>query len=77
MVNQVTEPAPLDLKTLPVTVPPVPGVTQRPVVHSLHVYHSMNQSQKSLLENLCQGNHEAGNGQKSDVGFGVPVIPGD
>jgi hypothetical protein len=41
MLNQVTEPAPLDLKTLPVTVPPVPGVTQRPVVHSLHVYHSM------------------------------------
>jgi hypothetical protein len=37
----------------------------------------MNQSQKSLLENLCQGNHEAGAGQKSDVGVSVPVIPGD
>ena len=36
----------------------------------------MNQSQKSLLENLCQGNHEASDGQKSDVGVSVPVIPG-
>jgi hypothetical protein len=30
MVTQVREPAALDLKTLPVTVPPVSGVTQRP-----------------------------------------------
>ena len=37
----------------------------------------MNQSQNSLLENLCQGNHEASDGQKSDVGVRVPVIPGD
>ena len=37
----------------------------------------MNQSQNSLLENLCQGNHEASDGQKSDVGVSVPVIPGD
>src|ERR687894_3160630 len=35
-----------------------------------------NQSQNSLLENLCQGNHEAGAGQKRDVGVSVPVIPG-
>jgi hypothetical protein len=42
MVTQVREPAALDLKTLPVTVPPVPRVTQRPsLVHSLHVYCSM------------------------------------
>jgi hypothetical protein len=32
MVTQVREPAALDLKTLPVTVPPVPRVTQRPRV---------------------------------------------
>jgi hypothetical protein len=30
MVTQATEPAALDLKTLPVTVLPVPRVTQRP-----------------------------------------------
>lgn len=29
MVTQVTEPAALDLKTLPVTIPPVSHVTQR------------------------------------------------
>ena len=29
MVTQVREPAALDLRTLPVTVPPVPHVTQR------------------------------------------------
>jgi hypothetical protein len=29
MVTQIMEPAALDLKTLPVTVPPVPRVTQR------------------------------------------------
>ena len=32
VVTQVREPAALDLKTLPVTVPPVPRVTQRPRV---------------------------------------------
>jgi hypothetical protein len=36
----------------------------------------MNQSQNSLLENPGKGNHEAGDGQKSDVGVSVPVIPG-
>jgi hypothetical protein len=30
MVTQVMEPAASDLKTLPVTVPPVPHVTQKP-----------------------------------------------
>jgi hypothetical protein len=30
MVTQVREPTPLDLKTLPVSVLPVPRVTQRP-----------------------------------------------
>jgi hypothetical protein len=42
MVTQVMEPAVLDLKTLPVTVPPVPHVTQRlRVDHSSPVYCSM------------------------------------
>jgi hypothetical protein len=36
----------------------------------------MNQSQNSLLENPRKGDHEAGDGQKSDVGLGVPVVPG-
>jgi hypothetical protein len=36
----------------------------------------MNQFTNSLLENPCQGEHEAGDGQKSDVGVSVPVIPG-
>jgi hypothetical protein len=38
---------------------------------------SMNQSQNSLPENPHQGDHEAGDGQKGNVGFSVPVIPGD
>jgi hypothetical protein len=42
MVTQVREPAALDLKTLPVTVPPVPRVTQGPRVdNSSPVYCSM------------------------------------
>jgi hypothetical protein len=42
MVTQVTEPVALELKTLPVTVPPVPRVTQRPRVdNALPVYRSM------------------------------------
>jgi hypothetical protein len=42
MVTQVREPAALDLKTLPVTVPPVPRVTQRPRVDNPSpVYRSM------------------------------------
>jgi hypothetical protein len=42
MITQVTEPAALDLKTLPVTVPIVPRVTQGSrVAHSSHVYRSM------------------------------------
>jgi hypothetical protein len=42
MVTQTREPAALDLKTPPITVPPVPRVTHRPsLVHSLHVYCSM------------------------------------
>jgi hypothetical protein len=36
----------------------------------------MNQFQNSLLENPCKGDHEAGDSQKSDVGLGVPVVPG-
>jgi hypothetical protein len=35
----------------------------------------MNQSQDSLLENSWKGDYEAGDGQKSDVGVSVPVIP--
>jgi hypothetical protein len=42
MVTQVREPAALDLKTLSVTVPPVPQVTQRPRVDNPSpVYRSM------------------------------------
>ena len=42
MVTQVREPAPLDLKALPVTVPPVPRVTQIPRVdNAALVYRSM------------------------------------
>jgi hypothetical protein len=37
----------------------------------------MNQSQNSLPENPHQGDHEAGDGQKRQVGLGVPVIPSD
>jgi hypothetical protein len=37
----------------------------------------MNQSQNSLPENPCQGDHEAGDGQKSEVGVSVPVVPSD
>jgi hypothetical protein len=32
MVTQITEPATLDLRTLPVTVPPISRVTQKPRV---------------------------------------------
>jgi hypothetical protein len=39
-----------------------------------YVLESLNQSPNSLLENSCQGEHEAGEGQKSDVGLGVPVV---
>jgi hypothetical protein len=38
---------------------------------------SVNQSQNSLPENPHQGEHEAGDGQKGNVGFSVAVIPGD
>jgi hypothetical protein len=42
MVTQVREPAALDLKTLPVIVPPVSDVTQRPRVgNSSLLYRSM------------------------------------
>jgi hypothetical protein len=42
MVTQVMELAALDLKTLPVTVPPIPRITQRPRVDNPSpVYHSM------------------------------------
>jgi hypothetical protein len=34
----------------------------------------MNQSPNSLLENPCKGDHEAGNSQKGNVGFGIPVV---
>jgi hypothetical protein len=37
----------------------------------------MNQSQKSLPENPHQGDHEAGDDQKGNVGCSVPVIPSD
>jgi hypothetical protein len=44
----------------------------------------MNQSQNSLLEDSYQGNHEAGDSQKrdvglriSDVGLRISVVPGD
>ena len=37
----------------------------------------MNQSQNSLLEDSYQGNHEAGDSQKRDVGLRIPVVPGD
>jgi hypothetical protein len=37
----------------------------------------MKQSQNSLLENLCKSSHEAGDSQKSDIRFSIPVIPGD
>jgi hypothetical protein len=36
-----------------------------------------NQSQKSLPENSWKDNHETGDGEKSEVVFGVPVVPGD
>jgi hypothetical protein len=38
---------------------------------------TMNQSQNSLPENPHQGDHEAGDGPKGNVGFSVAVIPGD
>jgi hypothetical protein len=42
MVTQVREPAALDLKTLPVTVSPVPHVTQKPRVdNSSPIYRPM------------------------------------
>jgi hypothetical protein len=37
----------------------------------------LNQSQNSLPENPHQGDHEAGDGQKGNVGCRVAVIPGD
>jgi hypothetical protein len=44
---------------------------------SVTIRQSRNQSQNSLLENPCQGNHEAGDVQKSDIGVSVPVVPGN
>jgi hypothetical protein len=35
----------------------------------------MNQSQNPLQENPCQGDHEAGDGQKCDVAISIPVVP--
>jgi hypothetical protein len=62
MVTQVREPAALDLKPLPDTVPPVPRVTQRPRGdHSAPVYRSMAEKDSAEVGAYLHATADLGN----------------
>jgi hypothetical protein len=62
MVTQVREPVALDQKTLPVTIPPVPRITQRlRVDNSSPVYRSMAEKDSAEVEAYLRATAGLGN----------------